>query len=158
MGPISQIQWTLTGWLTIPRWTPRRGKGNLADKDLNVDTLTNSQDNFGRAKNNLFHAIEEVEKKALHVAEQLVHDEVDILFGKDHGQPIHDEKMQKTDLELIKPVKVRRLSTTPSTRKIKMTTEYVKSTHPHETTELPHGNFLDFMENYANHCHSQFGY
>ena len=135
--------------------THRRNK-KLAEKNHEGVALTNSQDNFGKVKDNLFHAIEEVEKKALHVAEQLVHDEVETLFGKDHGHVIHDEKFSQIHPEPIKPARARNASTTPS-EKHKMT-KYAKSTDPHETTELPQGNFLDFMENYANNCHSQFGY
>ena len=74
-------------------------------------------------------------------AQKLVHDEVDILFGKDHGHAIHDEKLRTTR------------ATMPS-KKHSKEVQQVKSTHAHETkkTELPHATLLDFMETYADNC------
>lgn len=47
-------------------------------------------DDFEEAEQHFFDAVERAEKKVLNVAANLMHDEVDILFGKDHGHPIHD--------------------------------------------------------------------
>ena len=47
-------------------------------------------DDFEEAEQHFFDVVERAEKKVLNVAANLMHDEVDILFGKDHGHPIHD--------------------------------------------------------------------
>ena len=47
-------------------------------------------DDFEVAEQHFFDVVERAEKKVLNVAANLMHDEVDILFGKDHGHPIHD--------------------------------------------------------------------
>jgi len=122
---------------------------SLAEKnhqEVDQTKLTSNLDNFGRVKDNLLHAIVEVEKKALHIAENLVHDEVDILFGKDHGHAIHDEKI---DPQLIKPVSARLTATSSKKHKIKMAKVQ---------DEPSHALFLDFMENYADNCFYQFGF
>lgn len=128
---------------------------SLAEKNHKVVDQTNNQDNFGRVKDNLLHAIVDVEKKALRIAENLVHDEVNILFGKDHGLAIHDEKI---DPQPIKPVSAR-LTPTSSRKKNKVAMEVkATGTHLREEEEPPHALFLDFMENYADNCHYQFGF
>ncbi len=54
----------------------------------------NTNDDFDAAEENIFRAVENVERKVINFAESMVRDEVDILFGKDHGHPIHDDKMK----------------------------------------------------------------
>jgi len=132
---------------------------SLAEKNhkaVDQTKLTSNQDNFGRVKDNLLHAIVDVEKKALRIAENLVHDEVNILFGKDHGHAIHDEKI---DPQPIKPVSARLTPTSSISKKNKVAMEVkATGTHLREKEEPPHALFLDFMENYADNCHYQFGF
>jgi hypothetical protein len=127
-------------------------------KAVDQTKLTPSnQDNFVRVKDNFLHAIVDVEKKALRIAENLVHDEVNILFGKDHGHAIHDEKINP---QPIKPVSARLTSTSSISKKNKvaMDVQATTGTHLREKEEPPHALFLDFMENYADNCHYQFGF
>ncbi len=46
---------------------------------------------YERAEEEIFHHVEDFEKAAINVAHDMVHDEVDILFGKSHGHDVHDE-------------------------------------------------------------------
>mmetsp|Transcript_18748 Transcript_18748/g.27777 ORF Transcript_18748/g.27777 Transcript_18748/m.27777 type:complete len:133 (-) Transcript_18748:290-688(-) len=52
-------------------------------------------DDFEEAEQHFFDVIERAEKKVINVARTLVQDEVDILFGKDHGHAIHDDPGDK---------------------------------------------------------------
>jgi len=61
-------------------------------------------DEFDRALESLFNAVERAEKRVINVAEMLLHDEVDILFGKDHGHAIHDEKSSEPRVMKQAPV------------------------------------------------------
>ena len=48
-------------------------------------------DDFEDVEQHFFDVIERAEKKVINMARTLVQDEVDILFGKDHGHAIHDD-------------------------------------------------------------------
>ncbi|GFH47561.1 predicted protein [Chaetoceros tenuissimus] len=112
-------------------------------KKVDETKLTNSQDNFGRAKRSFIHAIEDVEKKAIKLAENMIHDEVDVLFGKDHGHH-EDDKEVKTVSTVNDPIKSRSPPLVPAVERKKK--------------EIPHSLFLDFMESYAADSYSHFGY
>jgi hypothetical protein len=156
----------------------RRNFGNLTNKKKNNSNsshdevrLTNSEDNFGKAKDNLLHTLDQVEKKVLRVAEQVIHDEVDVLFGKDHGSGRAGATIKKTSSSVKKqqqpqpifPMKPRKFSyrTDPEANPLpnhKMTMDVKATNVPCEKKFLPHSPFLDLMESYAENCHAQFGF
>lgn len=47
-------------------------------------------DDFDKAEEGFFHAVENIERNAVNMARNLVRDEVDVLFGKDHGHSFHN--------------------------------------------------------------------
>jgi len=126
--------------------------------------LTNSEDNFGKAKDNILDTLDKVEKNVLRVAEHLIHDEVDILFGKDHGSAIKDSNDGDENAFFHHTNKPRKFSyrDVPSENNHfpnkKMTMDVKVANAPFENKILPHSLFLDFMESYAENCHAQFGY
>jgi hypothetical protein len=168
----------------------RRSIGNLTKRDsANHDDeqqqvqLTNSEEHFGKAKDNIIHTLDQVEKKVLYVAEQMIHDEVDILFGKDHGsrrraaikktafdsgrgasssEEQQQQQPQKSLFPNNRPPSKFFYRTMPETKpfsKNKMTVDVKATTNiPLEPKVLPHSPFLDIMESYAENCHAQFGY
>ena len=64
-------------------------------------------DDFDRAEKSIFDKVEFVEKVALNSAINLIHDEVQVLFGKDHGGSLHhhDEVQVQVPKKHIKKMK-----------------------------------------------------
>lgn len=126
-----------------------RGKSKTTDaktknqKKVQEVTTKSLLDDYEMAEEKIFRTLESVEKKAFGVAETLIHDEVDILFGKDHGHAIHDDRTIKS----VQPATSRRSMRVPF--KNHKETMDVKNTHELKKVELPHTSFLDFMETYA---------
>jgi hypothetical protein len=112
-------------------------------KKVQEVTTKSLLDDYEMAEEKIFRTLESVEKKAFGVAETLIHDEVDILFGKDHGHAIHDDRTIKS----VQPATSRRSMRVPF--KNHKETMDVKNTHELKKVELPHTSFLDFMETYA---------
>jgi hypothetical protein len=54
-----------------------------------------SQDDSEEAEQHFFDVIERYEKKIINIAKTLVQDEVDTLFGRDHGNSIHNDPCDK---------------------------------------------------------------
>jgi len=76
----------------------KKERGNKKHKKVQeASTKVIRGDDYETAEEKIFHLVENVEKKAVGVAENLLHDEVDILFGKDHGHAIHDNRNLSTD-------------------------------------------------------------
>lgn len=180
--PISSIIFSFNPCLKTVRTSCfRRSIGNLTKRDsANHDEqqevqLTNSEEHFGKAKDNILHTLDRVEKKVLYVAEQMIHDEVDILFGKDHGSRHRRAAIKKTAFDSGRRAsseeeqRQQQKSLFPNNRppmhetkpfsKNKMTVDVKATTNvPFEPKVLPHSPFLDIMESYAENCHAQFGY
>jgi len=76
----------------------RRRAPKMSKKDEMVQEVKGirRQDDFEEAEQHFFDVIERAEKKIINVAKTLVRDEVDTLFGKDHGHPIHDDPCDKS--------------------------------------------------------------
>ena len=113
-------------------------------RDVKADNI---DDDYERAEKKIFRVVETVEKKAIDIAGDLIQDEVDILFGKDHGHAIHDERIVSYKQQPAKFVKATN-TMLPSKKKQKMTMEMTPKKET-KKTELPHSTFLDFMETYA---------
>ena len=63
-------------------------------KEVSVDDVEHHD--FDRAERRIFHAIGSAEKAILKVASNLIHDEVEVLFGADHGSSIHCKSEEAT--------------------------------------------------------------
>eukprot|EP01083_Nonionella_stella_P305657 1067151_1 len=106
-------------------------------------------DDFDRAEENLFHAVEKIEKVAICIAHDMVHDEVDILFGKDHGNYLPTECNDDNDDIPSQLPHCRRSSSNNKKEVFQMSTK--------SNEKVP--SFDQFMENYAQNCFaSQFGW
>eukprot|EP01083_Nonionella_stella_P019366 53842_1 len=121
-------------------------RNGFADKS----TITEGNiDDFERAEENLFHAVEKIEKVAIHIAHDMVHDEVDILFGKDHGNYLPTECNDDNDDIPSQLPHCRRSSSNNKKEVFQMSTK--------SNEKVP--SFDQFMENYAQNCFaSQFGW
>jgi len=53
------------------------------------EVKTTNVNDFEEAEEIFFNTVENVEKAILHSVESLLHDEVDVLFGIDHGASLH---------------------------------------------------------------------
>ena len=73
------------------------GDNKKHKKVQEASTKVIRSDDYETAEEKIFHLVENVEKKAVGVAENLLHDEVDFLFGKDHGHAIHDNRNLSTE-------------------------------------------------------------
>ncbi len=77
---------------------------NKKIKEVKDTTITNDLD---QAEERFFNEIENMEKSLLHSAETLIHDEVDVLFGINHGAALHkSESSAKT--KAVKDVNMKR--------------------------------------------------
>lgn len=67
----------------------------VSDKKVVKDLSVNEFDHFDfdRAEKDIFMSVENAEKAVLKAASNLIHDEVDVLFGADHGSSIHRSKV-----------------------------------------------------------------
>lgn len=63
-------------------------------KQVSVDDSVHHD--FDHAERSIFHTIESAEKAILRVASNLIHDEVEVLFGADHGSSIHCKNEEET--------------------------------------------------------------
>eukprot|EP01083_Nonionella_stella_P142897 442953_1 len=72
----------------------RFGNKVLNAKKVSLDSIQprirHEMDDCDKAEEGFFHAVENIERNAVNTARKLVHDEVDVLFGKDHGQYYSD--------------------------------------------------------------------
>lgn len=142
----------------LKRFGMFRNKRNIDAKDKNHKKMKtiktkNLLDDYEVAEEKIFNAVEKVEKVAVDVAESLVHDEVDVLFGKDHVHSIRDGKT--ISLKLDAPVRARRSIRMPfGVRKSMKNVKVTDKSSQEKKNELPHNQFLDFMDTYAEHCHT----
>eukprot|EP01083_Nonionella_stella_P051013 135479_1 len=67
--------------------------------------IRHEMDDFDKAEEGFFHAVENIERNAVNMARNLVHDEVDVLFGKDHGQFHSDRLSRRPSPSRIKEVR-----------------------------------------------------
>mmetsp|Transcript_22594 Transcript_22594/g.33068 ORF Transcript_22594/g.33068 Transcript_22594/m.33068 type:complete len:190 (+) Transcript_22594:72-641(+) len=109
-------------------------------------------DDFERAQEDIFHAVESVEKAVLDVAEKMLHDEVEILFGKDHGHDIHENLRGVQSVSAKGAHKAK--SATRTNKQHKKKTVEVKT---EEGTQDMSVDFFDLMEHYAENS-NQFGW
>eukprot|EP01083_Nonionella_stella_P019367 53843_1 len=124
-------------------------RNDFADKSI---IMEDKIDDFDRAEENLFHAVEKIEKVAICIAHDMVHDEVDILFGKDHGHSLHTDCNEDND-DILRHVPHRRRSSSNNKKdNCQMTTKT-------EEKEGHKPSFDHFMESYAQNClASQYGW
>mmetsp|Transcript_17331 Transcript_17331/g.21179 ORF Transcript_17331/g.21179 Transcript_17331/m.21179 type:complete len:161 (+) Transcript_17331:132-614(+) len=59
------------------------------NKKMNEVKVVSNTDDFDRAEQTFFDIVENTERAVLKTAESLIHDEVNVLFGKDHGHSLH---------------------------------------------------------------------
>merc|ERR550539_30186 len=63
-----------------------KNKKSNSSQDVDKEADTNKViDDFDAAEKSIFDSVENVEKAVLNTASSLIHDEVDVLFGRDHG-------------------------------------------------------------------------
>lgn len=130
--------------------TPRKvtdDKSKKHKKVQEVASTTSPLEDYEKAEEKIFKTVEKVEKKAFGIAESLLHDEVDILFGKDHRQAIHDDRTIKT----AKPVASKKPALVPVKKagRNPITMKKDESKKLQDKGDLPNSSFLDFMETYA---------
>ena len=94
-------------------------------------------------------------------AEHLVLDEVDILFGKDHGHAIHDERtISIEDSNESESFRGRRgsrmIPSIPFTRKKATVDVKASSGEKQKKKEQPkHSALVDLLDSYAESCNQQ---
>ncbi len=133
---------------------------------VDVDVGAGAHDDFERAEGKFFHAVENIEKKAINVAHSLIHDEVDVLFGKDHGHH-HDENghqnensMHINDDDHMFHLPIfggrRRGSSSGSGSEsiVKNQAHQISAT---DCSDESDEKLLNFMENYAENCFNPHG-
>jgi hypothetical protein len=64
---------------------------SVAKNTKDVGDKMKSTDDVDRAEESIFHRVESVEKSILNTAGALIHDEVDVLFGSNHGSKQHQD-------------------------------------------------------------------
>ncbi len=69
----------------------RRGVQSTEEVNNSAEIDRNPLGDYERAEKEIFNHVEDFEKAAINVAHDMVHDEVDILFGKNHGHATSDD-------------------------------------------------------------------
>ena len=87
--------------------SPMGSRKNL--KNVKEVKSVSSKTDFDHAEENIFNKVENVEKAVLNAASSLLHDEVDVLFGCDHGASLHPHKPvhTKKDKKVVKNVSMK---------------------------------------------------
>mmetsp|Transcript_6740 Transcript_6740/g.9666 ORF Transcript_6740/g.9666 Transcript_6740/m.9666 type:complete len:157 (+) Transcript_6740:160-630(+) len=67
--------------------------------------IRHEMDDFDKAEEGFFHAVENIERNAVNMARNLVYDEVDVLFGKDHGHSHSDGLPRRPSSSRMKEVR-----------------------------------------------------
>ncbi len=155
--------------------TPRKRDGPKVEEvktssspSVHVDVDVDVDDDFNRAEGKFFHAVENIEKKAITVAHDLIHDEVDVLFGKDHG---HHEQENSIDMDGDHDHDHDHAFHLPifGGRRRGSGSAFSKKNHVHQVTSSTKVNdtdnneeetdekFLNFMESYAENCFNPHG-
>ena len=129
---------------------PESAKRNgFADKST---IMEDKIDDFDRAEENLFHAVEKIENIAIRIAHDMVHDEVDILFGEDHGHSLHTDCNDDND-DILSHVPHHRRSSSNNKKDVCQMSTKTKEKEGHNPA------FDQFMESYAQNCvASQYGW
>ena len=139
-------------------------KNNKKSTSTGTDASVNVNDDAGdyeAAEEKIFRAIENVERKIVDTAEHLVLDEVDILFGKDHGHAIHDERtISIEDSNESESFRGRRgsrmIPSIPFTRKKATVDVKASSGEKQKKKEQPkHSALVDLLDSYAESCNQQ---
>lgn len=83
------------------------GDTMMKNKKIKEVKHTAIMNDLDQAEETFFNKIENMEKSILHSAESLIHDEVDVLFGVNHGASLHkSESSAKT--KVVKDVNMKK--------------------------------------------------
>ena len=157
-------QHTLSLSFPVCRNVDTKHKNKKKSTSTGTDASVNVNDDAGDyevAEEKIFRAIENVERKIVNTAEHLVLDEVDILFGKDHGHAIHDERtISIEDSNESESYRGRRgsrmIPSIPFTRKKATVDVKASSGEENKKKEQPkHSALVDLLDSYAESCNQR---